>query len=168
MNIFKLCRDPLVYVLHMVMTFAVIFMGYFMQQFEDYRPKLDWHSIMLIGIGCLCGLPIISKRKNTSHRIFHGFCFYGSLIYNVCILSTMINLMKVPLYETQVDSIQQIINDAYELTGDNFTLTHLKKQNEVYFLIFISYLKFSFCYNFFFLNLFLFFEHFPDKRHREA
>lgn len=102
-----------------------------MQQFEEYHPKPDWHSIMLFGIGCLSGYTSPISPKNTSHRIFFGFFLCGSLIFNVCFYSTMINILNKPFYENQIDSIQQIIDSSYELTGDDFALEHLKKQNEV-------------------------------------
>lgn len=130
-NIFHLCSDPMVWLLHTLMCISVICMGYFLQGFEKHR-KLDWHSITLAGIGCLCGFSVQHRNvHNTSGRIFLGFCLYGSVVFNICLISCMINFLKKPLYEDQIDSIQQIINNSYELAGDEFALEHLVKQNGV-------------------------------------
>ena len=60
------------------------------------------------------------------------FAFFGSLVFNTCVLSTIINFLKKPLYKHQIDSIQEIINEPYALAGDEFALEHLREQNEVF------------------------------------
>lgn len=138
-NVFYVCRDPIVFVMHTVSCFLLILTFYFIQQFEDMYPKWDWHRITLSGFCICCGFPCEAKPKIASHRIQFLFCLFAFMIFNISCLTIGIRSNTIPIYEHQIDSILHIVSNSFELVGDDFALEHLMRQNEVDYNINIGF-----------------------------
>lgn len=114
------------------MCFMVVFIGYFLQQFENLQPKWDWFRLTLVGISITFGSVGCYKPQIISNRIFFIFCVFGCMIFVITTMSVMFKIMTNPIYENQVKTIEEIVN-RFDLVGDEFALQHLMRQNEVIF-----------------------------------
>lgn len=133
-NIFFICNDPFVLSLYPVMCISVFAFAYFIQQFEEKPPKLNLFIIMLEAATSAFGLSCNYKAKLISNRIFFACCMFGNLVFVNNVLSFIIRNMTSTIYEHQIETIQEIIENSFELTGDDFTFKHLIQQNEVILL----------------------------------
>lgn len=130
-NIFKLCKDPTIYLLFFIMCTACAIFIFFMQQFEDVRPKWDYIRISITIVRCYCGLGIEYKPKLHSTRIFIASCLLSSFLFDITYILLWTKYMTTPLFESQIQSRQEIIDNRFEMVGDGFALQQLIKQNEV-------------------------------------
>lgn len=136
-NLFLVCSDPLVYVVGAIAGFLGICTIYFMQQFEDLQPKWDWHRITLIMFANVSGFSYNSYNPQTiPYRIYHIITLFCAIIITNFISSFMLLLLTTPIYENQIESIQEIVDNQFEVISDTFALQHLKLQNQVYFQYF--------------------------------
>lgn len=126
-----ICKDVSVWILYTFMCFSVVFMGYFMQQFEDLQPKWDWFRITFAGIAPCLGFVSEYKPKIISHRIFFICCVFGAMLSYIVTNSIVLLLITHPFYENQIKSIQEIIDGDFKLVGDGFALQHLMQQKQV-------------------------------------
>lgn len=91
---------------------------------------------MFISIfGSSIGVAMTYKPKTVSVRVLYIFGAFSSIIFVTSFLSVTIELLNKTVLENQIDSIQNIVGSerAFELTGDQFALEQLLKQNEVSF-----------------------------------
>lgn len=130
-NILYYCRDPMLYVLSISSSIAALFFIYFIQQFEHFQPKWDWHRLALAGFCLMCGFVSDYKPNNLSNRVFCCFWIYSSMFFIISATCIFIGFMTTNIYENQIRSINEIINNNFELIGDDFALQHLMQQNEV-------------------------------------
>lgn len=130
-NIFHVCTDPIVWALHTFTMIACISTCYFIQQFEDMRPKWDWHRITFAGFCCCCGFPSEFNPKTTSQRLSFSCILLAFMILDITGLALMVKSITKPFYNDQIDSIKQIVDNSFELSGDKFALENIIKQTEV-------------------------------------
>lgn len=130
-NIYHLCSDPIVFILYGFMCFACVFTAYFLQQFEDLQPKWDWFRITFAGICCCVGSTTYYKPKTFSNRNFFLFLLFGNMIFVISFISCLIQLVSAAIYDHQIESVREMLDDSFELLCDEFTFQHLIKQNEV-------------------------------------
>lgn len=131
-NIFRICSDPLVWVVFSAMTSLCVFISYYLQQFEHSRPKWDIFRITFAGLQSFLG-STSSKYKPTthSHRIFFIFFVFGCIVYYNYIQSYWIIFMTNPLFKKQIDSVDTILSHSFELVGDEFVLHHITKRASI-------------------------------------
>lgn len=55
------------------------------------------------------------------------------MIFGNYFTSITYTVMTDPRFEKQIESVDEILSNAYELVGDEFALHHLMQQNEVSF-----------------------------------
>lgn len=132
-NLFYICRDPKVYVLFTLMCIAVVFFGYFIQQYEDLYPKWNWFRLSLAGMAPCWGAPSEYNPKIIPNRIFFIFCIFGALLTYIVATSFYLLLLTNPRFEDQIKLRHEIIDERFELVGEGFALQHLMKQNQVNF-----------------------------------
>lgn len=131
-NFFRQCEDPWTYLLFTLMILSANCMFYFLYQFEQ-RP-LDWHSITLDGIRIVCGCSSEHRPQFLPTRILYSACLWGSVILTVTLLAVSLEILTNTIYEDQVKSIQEIIDQSFQLTGEEFALKRsMMEGNEVYF-----------------------------------
>lgn len=130
-NLYRLCHDPIVYLVFVIMTFSCIFFAYFSQQFEDKNPMMDWHQVFCVAFRGMCYMPTEFYPKFIPTRIFYSFCLFGSLIFTVSTLAFFIKALNSVMYADQIKSIQEIIDNSFKLYGDSFAFHHLINQNQV-------------------------------------
>lgn len=133
MNLFLLCNDPLIYGIYTVLCFAMVFLFYYLQQYEDVHPKWDWFRLTFSGICATLGFASEFRPQNIPSRIFFIFCIFGSMIFMIVSIAKTLMFVTTTFYEKQIDSIQEIVDGSFDLIGDDFALQHLMKQTEVGF-----------------------------------
>lgn len=136
-NLFYLCLDPIIWAIHTTTSICLMSTAYFIQQFDSPRMS-DWHTLLLVCMALAAGFPCTYKAKSTSNRVLHIIGIFGSMIFNIVILSFVLRITVNPIYETQTKSIRGIIDGSFELIGDRFAFEHMRKQHEVRLFAVIS------------------------------
>lgn len=113
------------------MCFICIFTGYFLQQFEHRKEKMDFMRITIAALSSVCGFCADFNPQIIPNRIFTIFCVYGNMVFSITVLSILMKSLSTPFYEEQIDSVQEIVNKSFKLAGDEFALQHLSEQNVV-------------------------------------
>lgn len=148
-NLFYLCNDPLVLGLFAIICLSVVSMSYFLQQFEIIQPKWDSYRLTLCSLCCCFGFVCEYKPKIISNRIFFIFCVFGCMISTISMMSIIFKFVTTPLYENQIQSVQEIIARSFHVIGDEFALQHLTNRNEVYLFVFhTTYINHLNCYSY--------------------
>lgn len=129
-NIFYLCRDPLVFAIYTVMCTLVIFMGYFLQIFENITPKWDWFRLTFAGVSPCLGFASEYFANTIPNRIFFLFSLFGATLSFIVFNAFFLLFVTFPIYEHQINTRQEIIDNRFELIGDAFAFQHLKLQND--------------------------------------
>lgn len=135
-NIFRLCNEPLVWIIFTIMIISAIITAYIMQQYEPDQPKLDWTRITMAGVCSLLGFVSNYKPKILANRILFAMILFGSLIFTIVILSLTVKLTKMEMFNEQIKMVDEIVRGSFELTGNQFSLHHLMQKTEVNSLLF--------------------------------
>lgn len=130
-NIFHHCNDPIVWVLHAVMNCSVVLTMYYLQRFEDLQSTWDWNRVTVISFGILLGMPFKYRPTKLPLKFLYAFGIFGSILYGIVILSCLMINLKDSFYKDQVESIQEIVDDSFEIIGDSFALQQMMRQNAV-------------------------------------
>lgn len=130
-NLFRLCNDPIVWILYTVMSFITVFVFYYLQQLEDVQRKWDWFRLTSSGICSTFGFPSEFWPRSTPSRVFYMFAVFGQMIFTIYFGGVMLTFIMEPIYEKQINSIQEIVDQSFDLTGDEFAWQHLMRQTEV-------------------------------------
>lgn len=139
-NLFYFCTDPWVYITFTSEVFVLLFVSYFIQQFELHQ--WDWNRLFLRGLGSFCQQPCTYKPKNDANRILYLFFIFGCTIFGIIFTAKLLVWATKPFYSEQIQSIDEIIERNFSLAGDGFTLNKLTAQNEVIQIGFDSILWF--------------------------
>lgn len=108
----------------------VVDLGYFMQQFEP-RQKWDYFKIVISGVCLFMGSPSGYRPENNAHRLAYTFVLFGGIIYMGTISTLVLNLFTLSKYYPQIQTVEEILSDNFNLVGKKFALQKLMQQNEV-------------------------------------
>lgn len=98
---------------------------------HNSMPKWDWFRIMFDGLRVLCGMSSTYRPKIVLTRAFFIICILvGMISYNTS-NSFILLFMMSPIYEKQVNTVNQIIEQKFDLTGDSLTLQMLSNRSQV-------------------------------------
>lgn len=129
--IFYLCNDPVVYALFTSLAFFVIFMSYFAQMFEP-PPRWDWFKITINAFECCMSLPCTYNPTNNAHRIGTISAYFGSWLFAALLNTIIIKLFTTPIFNPQLKTVDQLIEDKFSLAGNAFTYQIITEQNQVF------------------------------------
>lgn len=118
--------------IYTIMCVSVVFTGYFMQQYEDFARKWDWFRLTFSGMAPCFGFVSEYTPRIAPNRIFFIFCIFGAMLSYIVTNSILLHYVTHPIYENQIQSIEEIIDNDFEIVGDSFALQHLKMQNQVW------------------------------------
>lgn len=135
-NIHYICRHVEVWLIYTLMCVSVIFTGYFMQQFEDMPIKWDWFRLTFAAFAPCFGFISEYNPKIVPNRIFFIFAIFGATLSYIVSTSLYLKVITYPIFENQIQTIDEIIGKEFELIGDGFALQHLKMQYQVNVKIF--------------------------------
>lgn len=133
-SIFYVCHDWRVYLTMSLSTIAVLITIYVIQQFDDIHPKWDWHRITILLFANTAGFPYTYRPKNLASRLYYGCGLLGGMLFLIVFGVHYHLFMTNLMHEKQVDSIDEIIAEDYDLAGDSMALKYLHEQNEVWTL----------------------------------
>lgn len=103
--------------------FALTFITYVLQVFENRR--LDWNTIILIGVATFFGIPCKFSPKCISLRSSHLTILLVSTFQGALFTTIFMTWISEIHYFPRFDSFEQIIAAEYNLSGDSFALATL-------------------------------------------
>lgn len=130
-NIFKLINDRSYWTILTLACILVISLIYFMQTFDQVKPKWDVIRIIFCGLRIYCGFVCEYKPKINSTRILFTSLLLAFILFDVTFVTFWSEYMKTTHFEDQINTVKGIIDNEFEIVGDVFALHHLKHQNEV-------------------------------------
>lgn len=130
-NIFHLCTDPFVWLLYALTAFASYFTAYYLQRFEASTLKMDAFEIILAATAISISMIHKYRAINHSNRVFYAFACMAGILHTIVILTGSMAILMNPIYEDQINSIAEILDDSFEIVGDSFALHHIMRKNEV-------------------------------------
>lgn len=131
-NIYRVCSDKILWVLFSFSALCTDVTTFFLQQFDhQVHPKWDWFRIWFDGLRVLCGMSSTYKPETVLSSAFFMICvFVGMISYNTC-NSFILLFMMIQIFEKQVNTVNQIIEQKFDMTGDNLTLQLISKRSQV-------------------------------------
>lgn len=131
-NILYICLNPIIWTISFIITIVELCCIYFIQQAES-SPKWDWHRIFFDGLRVHLGFACTYNPQNNANRILFCFILFACTIYTIAVGSTILQFLTSPILSTQIESIQEITDGSYSLTGGRFEFLKISQQNEVFF-----------------------------------
>lgn len=127
---FYICKDPIVYVVGALEVVFVIGLAYFAERFERH-PKWDIYQLAFNGVCAYVGFSCTFKP--TFHITRFGFfiVLFAAIVFTTTKNSMLIVFITSPIYDPQIQSIQEIVSRNFNLMGDPFALYQISQQNEV-------------------------------------
>lgn len=131
-KIFKLCDDPMVWLVHIITFISGIFMEFYLQQFEcTMIPKWDWMRVVFNGLRMMCGYSIKLRPRIHAHRVYVAIACLSCIVYGITFCAIWLKCMTTPFFETQVQSVRDLLDKDFELVGDDFAAHLLMKEKQV-------------------------------------
>lgn len=129
-NIFHLCNNPIIYLIMTLEYLIIIFFAYYFQQFERGR-KWEWNKIVFEGFRCLLSFPCRYNPKNLMARAGYVLVLYYAFIFSNILNLHLIYIFQNSIFDYQIQTIREIINDDFTLIGDKNVYGNILKQNVV-------------------------------------
>lgn len=104
--------------------------AYFMQQFER-RRKWDFFGLFYNTVPLFLGFPSAIRPQNNAHRVVFASILLSTIIYVTIENTYVIKLFTSPIFHRQVKTIDEILEQKFNLAGSEFALQKLMQQNEV-------------------------------------
>ena len=124
---------------------AVFFLGYFnglmlfvLMSFDDeydHTTRDAHYAIILIAAPAVIGFNQNFEPKNFSVRVYYSLMIAFGVIGVAAFNAFLIRNLTYPIGGIQVYTIEQILNQNFELVGERATYTKLSEQDEVSELI---------------------------------
>lgn len=131
-NFFQICTDWRVYIAMSISELVSQIFVYVLLAFEySVFPKWDFHEITLIGFAYTFGLSYPIYPKHSFFRMIVGSYLIMAFLLNIIILTKYQETMTVPIYNLQINTVNEIIENDFKLAGDPFALEFLSERNEV-------------------------------------
>lgn len=115
-NCFRICTDPIVYIIALLEGILVVGTAYVLQQFEPI--KWDWNELTIYTSVVAAGFPIPLTLKSVPGRNFFMFQLFAATIFVSILSSVLIIQITTPMLNPQINSIQEIIAGDFNLVGD--------------------------------------------------
>lgn len=131
-NIYHVCSDTLTWSLFAISSLCTNAMTFFLQQFDHgVQPKWDWLRIWFDGFRVICGMNSTYNPTNVLTRSFFIFCIFVGIIASTTDNTFILLFMLSPIFEKQVNTVNEIIEQKFDLVGDNLTLQMLSQRYQV-------------------------------------
>lgn len=130
-NILYLCHDPFIYILFVINDVIFIFIGYFLEQFEQTKHKSDWNTMFLVMCCAYFNSSTNYRPKFLPSKVFFAFGLLSGMLFSICIPTRLLQIIGNPIYNDPIQSTDLIIKNSFKLFGDSFGFQHLKRQKYV-------------------------------------
>lgn len=125
------CSDPRVFIFLSFAALSAIFSGYIFEQLEpESHNSWDWNRTWLNAIRCYFGFSCEYNPTINVTRAGYMFLLFGSIICVTTISTRFIGLHVKNYFSPQVETIQEIIENQFDLVGNQHALQMLQ-QNKV-------------------------------------
>lgn len=90
-----------------------------------YEPGTyyGFHTISMCALQSIFGLPTFFNPKNSCVRAYYSTLLFVGVVGINIFLAFVIKFLTVPIYEKQVDSMDEVVSNGYKLCGQNATLS---------------------------------------------
>lgn len=130
-NLFYMYRDPYIFIMQTIITVAIIFTIYFLQQYESVQ-RWDWHLLTINEFAIALNTSNSRLRPQSyAHRLFFALFSFAGLIHSALIFSAIISYLMKSIYENQADTVSEMLRVSDHLIGDSFSLQQIIAQNQV-------------------------------------
>lgn len=131
-KILYFCTDERIFIIFGIELSLASFIIYFMQQFERH-PKWDCLRITIAGIYLFFGYPCTFKPENNANRMLFIWTLFAAILYTIVLSTGSIHVLSSDIYNRQVETIHEILQNDFDLVGNEFTLQKLLQKNQVKF-----------------------------------
>lgn len=130
--VFRLCNDPFVYAILALEALVSTNFAYFMEMFEKAtHRKWNVFEFSVAGFACHSGWSCIYQPRNNAARIFAIFIYLGTFSFSIILITFVLQCFTTPLFDPQVESIEQMIKNDYKLIGNAFAFNKISERNQV-------------------------------------
>lgn len=128
-NIFQICKQKVLWPMAVVTFFSVVYIFYYLMKEED--KSMDAFSIML-----LCLLTMLCSSPNCNAitlpvKILYFSCLLACILLITTFNAFLINVLTHPIHKTQIQTIAELIDNDFELVGDEYALSKIRERNMV-------------------------------------
>lgn len=139
LNAFRYVKDSELYVMGIFAVFAAIIIGFLLTTFEE-KP-IDYFEMSLIGISVVSNSATYFQPKRPCNRFLYMLtCYIGLLLVNIFGAYYVVAL-TYPIFEDQLDSVNSLIENKFQLMGDAYVLEKISLQDVVILLLPFSLFK---------------------------
>lgn len=121
--------DAQTIILGATMYTMVIFIGYLIYAFEQHPRDLIYCAIL--SVQTLTTFPTMFNAKKFTLRFFYGLCLVIAFWLTQILNAYLIAFASDILYEHQIATVREIVDNQFRLAGDPIVLGHLKVKNVV-------------------------------------
>lgn len=125
-NIYQILDEKLLWLLLVFSYYILVVLTYLLQQYE--KKPLDMYSAMLISLLVFVNFAPNYRVRTLGLKFIYMWCFFSCIVCMITVNSFFQKVLKSPIRKIQVQSIEEIINERFELAGDQFSLTQIKSQ----------------------------------------
>lgn len=109
--------------------------AYYVQQCEP-PPRMDWHRIFINGFPMILGFSCQYHPKSDANRVLFAFYLMGATLFVIIINSVALSFITTPIFQPQIETIQEIVSNEFNFVGNKFVLMQLLQKPEVNILLF--------------------------------
>lgn len=131
--VFRICPDPIVFLIFAAHGIAITFIAYIFQVFEP-NPKWDLYKLSVNGFACYMGFSCTYTPTQLPSRIGAVAVYFGSNLHAILLSTMTVYCMTTPIYDPQISTIDQIIKSDYKFVGSAFAYELIEQQNQVKYI----------------------------------
>lgn len=77
------------------------------------------------------GFPCTYRPTNNANRLLFISVLFGGILFVIVVTTFVIKLYTSPIYNSQTETIAEILDNNFDLVGGQFALQKLLQQNQV-------------------------------------
>lgn len=77
------------------------------------------------------GFPCTYRPENNANRLLFISVLFGGMIFVIVVTTFVVKVYTSPIYNSQIETIAEILENNFVLVGGRFALQKLLQQNQV-------------------------------------
>lgn len=126
-NALHVCNDPYAGILLFASIITILCMAYATQVIES--PRWDWNKLFINGIACFLNVPCRFAPQSNPVRVGFIAFLFGCVSFNTIFMARFIAWTTQTVYEDPFETLNDIINNGYNLSGDSFAFDKMSELN---------------------------------------
>lgn len=128
-NLFYLYRDPQTWLFGSILFFSGMILVFLYSSFEA-KPLDVWASLFLV-VQSIISNTSTFLPKITKVRIICSVLYFDALLISTYYNAFVMNFIISNIYNHQINSVDEIIQNDFKLSGFSFALKHLMSQKDL-------------------------------------